>query len=822
MEDHSTPDDKVFAVARRKAIQEVMRDPYLGPAERNARLQQILTGVVSSTECNTTSVPPLGSSNSSVQSEESIAECKRKAIRDIMQNKSLTSSQRNDEIQKIMKQSLGRKSEDITQNHDVYFSTIHSENRGGGLEERIRKKLNAMVNEGDRGGVKSEMAFIPSSFVSSQRKLIEERSQSAAKQSSSRSSSRRLDDFEERMRIKNNAIVVDEKRKSLEKKTSATFLEDFEQRIKEKSASISGKKGTMRPMSSSMTSVDSGIENFEASVREKITQSGATNSANNDTKLNEKLHSGEGGRISVEKSASYQKLDKYEECGRDRSAIYNDALHEERIRPNKSSPVNAMEEFEQRITAKAASSIKGDECPSSSSISSVDSRMDEFKARIHEKTARANTSESADDHANMQAKFQKSSSSQSLDEFEKRLRNKTSENQTELNRWSSSWRLKSFDQHVVAKSTKSDAGNPHRPMSSSVISSQSAPATFESRLLEKAQSANHNSLQVFASRAVDKNQSARRNSSPNAKSEVAGSLNSGNRDLSHDVTKATVPVQTILTGDNDRDESDLSQAKRRAIRELMQDRSLTPQERNLRMQQIIAGDVLSFPAADNDRKESDATQAKRSAIRELMQDKSLTPQERNLRMQQIIRGNLAPLTISASDLEVDADVENYGTSMIKEALDAKIAAKLKEKSQSEQSCNEELEHHPDDAEIANTMIEYANRDVFVGVTNTSALEQSWIPSEDGHLGMSYGSLLRPEEQVSESFPSLLPSYGTATDVEGQCTGGQELAVATAVEGEDEPDYVYAAIGKNEWHLSSAYNLFFSNIGLRTALMTRRV
>jgi len=788
MKDHSTPDDKVFAIARRKAIQEVMRDQYLAPTERNARLQQILTGIASSTEGNTTSMPPLGLSNSSVQSEESIAERKRKAIRAIMQNKSLTSSQRNDEIQKIMKQSLDTKSEDITQNHDVYFSTIHSENRGGGLEERIRKKSNAMSNEVD-GGDKSQLAFIPSSFVSSQMKLIEERCQSSAKQSSSR----RLDDFEERIRIKNNAHEENENQKCPEISLSAIVLEDFEQRIKEKSANTSGKRGTMRPTSSSMASVDSGMETFEARIREKITQPGATNSANDDTKLNEKLHTGEGVRISVEKSASCRRLDEFEEHVRNKTATYNAASHEIRIGPEKSSPVKAMEEFEKRITAKAASSIKGEKCPTSSSPSSVDSKMDDFHAIIREKTARANSSESTHDHANMQAKLQKSSSSQSLEDFEKRLMDKTRENQNGLNRWFSSWRLKSFDQRMVAESTNSDAVNSRRPMSTSMSSFQSDSATFESRLLEKAHIANHDSLQIFASRALDKNQFARRNSPPEAQSEVVGTLKSGNSDLPPDVTMTTIPVQTISTGDSDRDKSDLPQAKRRAIRELMQDGSLTPQERNLRMQQIIAGDVLSFQATDNGRNESDATQAKMSAIRELMEDKSLTSQERNLRMQQIMRGNLAPLTMSSSDLEVNANVEIYGTSLIKEALDAKIAAKLKKKLQSELSCNEEPEHHPDDAEIANTMIECANRHVFVGVTNTSALEQSWIPSEDGHFGMSYSSLLRPEEQVSETFSSLRQSYGTAPNVEAQGTGGQELAVATAVEGEDEPDYVYAAI-----------------------------
>ncbi|KAL7463599.1 hypothetical protein ACHAXS_003955 [Conticribra weissflogii] len=247
-------------------------------------------------------------------------------------------------------------------------------------------------------------------------------------------------------------------------------------------------------------------------------------------------------------------------------------------------------------------------------------------------------------------------------------------------------------------------------------SAQLESATLESRLLEKAHSSSHVSLEIFAHSVLDKVESDRKNSSPERQSEVVGCLKSSNRDFSDDISSSTVPDPSNLPREDSRDESDQTQAKKCIIRKMMQDGSLTPQERTLRMQHIIAGNALSFSATENDRNESDATQAKRSAIRLLMQDRSLTTHERNRRMQQILRDNSNSITTNSIESE-----------------------------------------------------------------------------EDSNPGVSYSPLQRPEEHVSEPYSSLLEPYETDTDVNAQGTGGQGLAVATAVAGDDEPDYIYAAI-----------------------------
>jgi len=134
------------------------------------------------------------------------------------------------------------------------------------------------------------------------------------------------------------------------------------------------------------------------------------------------------------------------------------------------------------------------------------------------------------------------------------------------------------------------------------------------------------------------------------------------------------------------EESAKQKAKRAAIQKIMSDKSLSPQDRQLAIQEVIAGNFEtptdSAPAAvaevapalstgggedggvDDEHmteipEESKKQKAKRFAIQAVMRDASLTPQERQLKMQQIIKGDFHVEGLTSgeeeSEWETDSD-----------------------------------------------------------------------------------------------------------------------------------------------------------------------
>mmetsp|Transcript_1873 Transcript_1873/g.4085 ORF Transcript_1873/g.4085 Transcript_1873/m.4085 type:complete len:1373 (-) Transcript_1873:163-4281(-) len=142
-------------------------------------------------------------------------------------------------------------------------------------------------------------------------------------------------------------------------------------------------------------------------------------------------------------------------------------------------------------------------------------------------------------------------------------------------------------------------------------------------------------------------------------------------------------------------ESDREKAKRAAIQAVMKDTSLSPTEKNAKMQSIIRGNfedpaASAAPAtASSSRppeaaslssstsslvsasyptpKESDREKAKRAAIQAVMKDTSLSPTEKNAKMQSIIRGNfegpteaaavITPAVVTAASVTLKEEVE---------------------------------------------------------------------------------------------------------------------------------------------------------------------
>jgi len=195
--------------------------------------------------------------------------------------------------------------------------------------------------------------------------------------------------------------------------------------------------------------------------------------------------------------------------------------------------------------------------------------------------------------------------------------------------------------------------------------------------------------------------------------------------------------------------------------------------------------------------ENNSQSRKRKAIKAIMQDESLTPSERNSRLQSVMRGdwidNDADRQSSYGRQESDMSAEDDADKIRKRALEAKIACKMKKRGEEDGQLNgndssSEGGEEDDDYQDSRPSL-------FAVDDDSSRIHGQNSPSN--HVG--YGSLPLPEEHFVSDRQDPFPNHSSPLDNEeqmlhpGQIQDPNDenfgLAVASAVAHDDEPEYV---------------------------------
>ena len=220
-----------------------------------------------------------------------------------------------------------------------------------------------------------------------------------------------------------------------------------------------------------------------------------------------------------------------------------------------------------------------------------------------------------------------------------------------------------------------------------------------------------------------------------------------------------------------------------------------------------------------------------------MQDASLTPQERNARLQSAMRGDWTTTAEDAGERQTSdlsrqdsgTNEEDEGAKFRRVALEAKIASKLKNKarraryekqlnddddyddddSSKDSDEDDELHRPTDDAYRAPSQDDYIDNN---NETSRLFADEGQVvgqngPPAHGSDGVGFGSLPLPEEHFisdrDDPFPDHHSPRHNHEAEEDNMHPGQRitdptdenfgLAVASAVAPDDEPAYVYNAI-----------------------------
>ena len=198
--------------------------------------------------------------------------------------------------------------------------------------------------------------------------------------------------------------------------------------------------------------------------------------------------------------------------------------------------------------------------------------------------------------------------------------------------------------------------------------------------------------------------------------------------------------------------------------------------------------------------ENNSQSRKRKAIKAIMQDESLTPSERNSRLQSVMRGdwidNDADRQSSYGRQESDMSAEDDADKIRKRALEAKIASKVKRGEEDGQ-----LNGNDSSSEGGEEDDDYQDSrpSLFAVDDDSSRIHGQNSPSNQSHDGVGYGSLPLPEEHFVSDRQDPFPNHSSPLDNEelmlhpGQVQDPNDenfgLAVASAVAHDDEPEYV---------------------------------
>ena len=254
-------------------------------------------------------------------------------------------------------------------------------------------------------------------------------------------------------------------------------------------------------------------------------------------------------------------------------------------------------------------------------------------------------------------------------------------------------------------------------------------------------------------------------------------------------------------------------------------------------QRVASSGGIKSDIGGGDHLAESAQSRKRQAIKSIMQDASLTPQERNARLQSAMRGDWTTTAEDAGERQTSdlsrqdsgTNEEDEGAKFRRVALEAKIASKLKNKarraryekklnddddyddddSSKDSDEDDELHRPTDDAYRAPSQDDYIDNN---NETSRLFADEGQVvgqngPPAHGSDGVGFGSLPLPEEHFisdrDDPFPDHHSPRHNHEAEEDNMHPGQRitdptdenfgLAVASAVAPDDEPAYVYNAI-----------------------------
>ena len=631
------PEENNAALAKRRAIQELMRDKSITGAERNKRMQEIMMG-----------------KNVNHQLPSAEVDTALESLSDAAAATTTNSSSSSPPTRQMPRRGSSAKEliakfESASKNDEPISSSINSSGKSSTIKS-------SEGSEYHKGATSSLYSRFGSNSNDSDSGVGGGRTSSNAT----------MDEFEQKIKSK-NALSTSSSSRSVE---SSPSDRDFEARLRRK-ASQESLDSSSQPSSKPGATSSASNSDFEARLRRKSQESidGSSQS------------SGKPGAV------------------------------------NESKDSVAMSDFQSRILKKSTSndSLGSRGSQRSSNSSGVEQRI-MAKSALEKSTSRNNYA---------------ASSSSSIPRHHKRSNSQDSNSSSRSGR-SYSHQL---EQRIMEKTRNNGPGSTSRTMSNENASSQ----RFEQRILDKMGSRNNLTSDLNeSSRSIDSN----------------GSFENRLR------TKLTSSRTLGLSREDE------SSAK-----------------------------------ISSEGEENNSQSRKRKAIKAIMQDESLTPSERNSRLQSVMRGdwidNDADRQSSYGRQESDMSAEDDADKIRKRALEAKIACKMKKRGEEDGQLNgndssSEGGEEDDDYQDSRPSL-------FAVDDDSSRIHGQNSPSNQSHDGVGYGSLPLPEEHFVSDRQDPFPNHSSPLDNEeqmlhpGQIQDPNDenfgLAVASAVAHDDEPEYV---------------------------------
>jgi len=558
--------------------------------------------------------------------------------------------------------------------HDVSFTTIDSFGAGGrglGLEEHHSSKNNTQNNSPEE---KKKRAFIPSSLVSTKKQVVEERVSSSSRAASGTA----MTDFEERVRAKSNALkpaprsdnaIATNKAGSSRpgaggisssESKSGVSMDDFQQRILKKSFSTDG--------NDSARSAAAG-NSFEHILEQRIMEK---TKSNNDTTVVGPSSSRSSTSPSSRLEQRIMEKTKSNNAAVATSSLSNsqsNRLLEQRIMEKSKSNSNAA-----AVTSSSASNSRGGGIPPSDSTSSVS--MNDFQQRILKKSVSTDSNDSSSKSVTGNPSYEHLLEQRILEKT-KKSNNATATSSSMGNSQSQSQSGR-FEQRILEK-TKSNNKSKNDTIASSSIGNHNSPSSsrdFEQRVLENARS----SATIGSSGGTNKSTPGE-HFDDRLRGKLAASLNESNNSNEYDDRPLSSSMASFTSGGD-------ASFEARLLDKAISSRS-------------TAG--MGSPATSSTGgqvgggAEGAGSSKKRRAIQQLMQDKSLDPQERNRRLTSIMSGNWTTSSESESDPDGSRNHSSSRPNFRMVALEAKIANKLKKRVEDSREEQRQQQHDLDDS-----------------------------------------------------------------------------------------------------------------------------
>ena len=422
-----------------------------------------------------------------------------------------------------------------------------------------------------------------------------------------------------------------------------------------------------------------------------------------------------------------------------------------------------MDELEQKIQLKSAGS---------KSIESSPSDRSDFESRLRRKSQESIDGSS---QSSKPGAVNESKDSAAMSDFQSRILKKSTSNDS-LGSRGSQRSSNTLEQRIMAKSAldKSASRNNYAAASSSSIPRHKRSNSQDSNSSSRSGRSYSDQLEQ---RIMEKTRNNRGSASRTIPNENASSQRFEQRILD----KRSRNDSTSDLNESSRSIDSNGSFEYRLRTKLTSSRTLG-----------LSGEDESSAKISSEGEENNPQSRKRKAIKAIMQE-SLTPSERNSRLQSVMRGdwidNDADRQSSYGRQESDMSAEDDTDKIRKRALDAKIASKIASK---RNDSNSEGSGEDDDYQDSRPSL-------FAVDDDSSRIHGQNSPSNQSHDGVGYGSLPLPEEHFVSDRQDPFPNHSSPLDNEeqmlhpGQVQDPNDenfgLAVASAVAHDDEPEYV---------------------------------